>query len=131
MTIEEVDKPVSDDDWLAVKHQLEKMGRFWVVQIVLHLLRLMIQKGGDYGDRNDSLSNLTPDGWPGVLVRMRDKTFRVFNAFDRFKRSGKINFEVVEETICETLGDLANYAIIVIHLMLQGVRGGWFEPDEE
>jgi hypothetical protein len=73
-----------------------------------NMLRLFERKDRDYGP-----GNLSVMGLPGVVVRISDKTARLVNIVNSGQHAVK------EETVVDTLRDLANYAIIAV-LMAQG-----------
>jgi len=76
-------------------------------QILKELEAISNVKNNDYaGANNDPLANLREFGWKGGVVRISDKYFRLKN----FAKSEKLS--VKDETIIDTLNDLANYAIL-------------------
>jgi hypothetical protein len=76
-------------------------------QILKELEEIHNQKNNDYaGAGKDPLANLREFGWKGGVVRISDKYFRLKN----FAKSEKLS--VKNETIIDTLNDLANYAIL-------------------
>lgn len=79
-------------------------------QIANECVGLMISKQKDYGK-----DNILDFGEYGVLVRMNDK-------FQRLKNLNKSGKEPNNESIEDTLKDIANYAIISLML-----RRGQFE----
>ena len=68
------------------------------------------RKNADYTGKDDPLANLREFGWKGVVVRISDKYFRLKN----FAKHEKL--EVKDETIKDTLLDLANYALLCLIL---------------
>jgi len=76
-------------------------------QILKELEEIYNRKNNDYaGMGKDPLANLREFGWKGGVVRISDKYFRLKN----FAKSEKLS--VKDETIIDTLNDLANYAIL-------------------
>ena len=76
-------------------------------QILKELEEIHNRKNDDYAGQNkDPLANLREFGWKGGVVRISDKYFRLKN----FTKSEKLSIK--DETIIDTLNDLANYAIL-------------------
>jgi hypothetical protein len=69
-------------------------------------------KGRDYGEEQDGLRNLRRRGVRGVLGRMEDKMIRL----DNLIQPGR-EVKVQDESIEDTLIDLANYSLLLIILM--------------
>ncbi len=74
------------------------------------LIPLLRAKGHDYSGNDDYFSNLRDFGPMGLVVRIGDKYHRLKNFF----QSGKLMVE--EESIEDTLRDLANYALMTLVL---------------
>lgn len=85
---------------------------------ILHELRdLMIHKQRDYGP-----GNITAFGELGVLVRLSDKLERLKHLCLTTDDQGTVQWhptEPLNETVDDTLRDLANYAIIALMLRRQ------------
>ena len=71
-------------------------------------LKLIIKKNADYSSEQDPLQNFRMFGEYGFLVRMSDKLSRATQII----KSGKVN--VKNESIIDTLQDLANYSNLLI-----------------
>lgn len=75
---------------------------------IYNMLQLTTEKNNDYGGHTDPWKNFRTFGLKGIVVRMGDKFSRIHTALweDRpFK---------VQETLIDTLRDLAVYCIIAI-----------------
>ncbi len=83
---------------------------------------LVARKNADYGAEGDAFKNFSAgaffgvDPKTGVLTRMIDKLMRVSNLL---KRQGK----VADESIIDTLSDLANYAIFMRIMIEEDMKG--------
>lgn len=81
----------------------------------LELQKLMFdvqdKKGRDYGEENDGLRNLRRRGESGVVARMGDKMTRI-----EVLTSSNRAPHVADESIEDTLIDLANYCLLLIIL---------------
>jgi hypothetical protein len=73
------------------------------------MLAITSKKNNDYGGPVDPWKNFRDFGEVGIVVRMSDKFARIKTALVE-----KRDFEVADETIEDTLLDLANYAIICL-----------------
>lgn len=71
---------------------------------------LLNRKNSDYGD-----DNLVKYGELGIIIRMSDKLARLENL-----RTNKIDSKVDDETVEDTLKDLAGYCINYIRLLREG-----------
>jgi hypothetical protein len=89
-------------------------GKEYVVYVLANSL-LMDRKQQDYGPKN-----IAGFGTFGVLVRMNDKFERLKTLFGK----GKVRKRARNESVEDSLRDLANYAVIA--LLLE--RGEW--PNE-
>lgn len=88
--------------------------------ILNDLAILHTRKNHDYAEDSNPLSNLkrceklSIPPWVGCIVRMQDK-------FDRIENFAKMGFlKVADETIIDTLNDLAVYAILCRILYEEG-----------
>ncbi len=89
------------DDQIFLQLGLKTQASRAVISVMLSNLRLFDRKQQDYGPRNIS-------GWGtlGVIVRMSDK-------FERLKTLlGKKRRKPQNESVMDSLTDIANYAII-------------------
>ncbi len=68
-------------------------------------------KGRDYGEENDGLRNLRRRGVDGVVARMGDKMSRI----EILAQPGR-EAAVKDESLDDTLLDLANYCLLLIIL---------------
>lgn len=81
------------------------------------LLRPMREnKGHDYSGLEDTLTNLRPFGWPGVVVRIGDKWNRLLTLTKGFLASGEIVTKV-QESMKDTILDTINYLFILLVMM--------------
>lgn len=75
---------------------------------------VLINKGHDYSDTDDRLANFRLSemmglpAWKGILIRMSDKMARLL----QFSKKGLL--EVKDESLEDTLLDLANYAVLCL-----------------
>jgi hypothetical protein len=76
------------------------------------MFEVQAKKGRDYGEEKDGLRNLRRRGRKGVVARMGDKLTRLENLIESGREP-----EVKDETIEDTLIDLANYCLLLIILM--------------
>jgi hypothetical protein len=76
------------------------------------MFSVQAKKGRDYGEENDGLRNLRRRGVRGVFGRMEDKMIRL----DILTKPGRQAL-VEDESIEDTLIDLANYSLLLIILM--------------
>lgn len=85
---------------------------------------LLLQKGHDYSGTEDSYANLRSSSalgispWRGVLLRMSDKFSRLCN----FSCQGIL--KVKDESVEDTLLDLANYSLLCLVLFKEGQKEG-------
>ena len=84
-------------------------------QICNELTELYRKKNHDYGDSYHK--SFQKWGWPMVAIRLEDK-------LNRFETLIKSEGEVKDETMRDTLLDLANYSIMAI-LELDKERSNW------
>ena len=88
--------------------------------ILEELLELHDQKAADYGRGEDSLANIRASAefgikpWVGATLRANDKMHRL--------KSFVLNGSLKNESVEDSLKDLANYAILA--LMLYREKGG-------
>lgn len=80
------------------------------------------KKGHDYGG-DDPLAGFRDFGWPGIIVRIGDKYNRLKTFVNRLFRNGAAELRVGEETVRDTLLDLAAYALLAIILLDQERAG--------
>lgn len=73
------------------------------------MLNLTIKKNNDYGGETDAFKNFQEFGEFGILVRMSDKWARIKTALKE-----KRELKVKDETIDDTILDLAVYCIILL-----------------
>lgn len=81
-------------------------------------------KGRDYGEDVDALKNLRRRGVQGVVARMGDKLTRLENLTQPGKTA-----HVQDESIEDTLIDLANYCLLLIILREDEAGKNWEEYD--
>lgn len=78
-------------------------------KITGEMLALTTKKNADYANENDAFANFRTFGELGILVRMSDKFARLKTAlYDRKDMS------VSDETVEDTILDLATYAILLL-----------------
>jgi hypothetical protein len=99
---DEETKPFTRDDYLA---------RFQ--ELCAQMLQVTAKKNNDYANQNDPFRNFRRHGAYGVLVRLDDKYARL----ESVVKEGR-TLQVEDETIYDTLIDIANYAII-LRIMLE------------
>lgn len=75
------------------------------------MVTLQEAKGRDYGEEQDGLKNLRRRGVEGVVARMGDKMSRI----EVLTKPGREN-NVKDESVEDTLIDLANYCLLLIIL---------------
>ena len=94
------------------------MGHKMFYELLSKMKEIHDAKNSDYSETNDSLSNFKMSerfGIPshiGVLVRISDKYSRICQLINK----GEENNSVKDETIDDTLLDLANYCLLMIIL---------------
>jgi hypothetical protein len=81
--------------------------KYIFLDIASEIADMLIKKNADYGDKN-----LTKPGMAGIIVRLSDKLARLENLQDK---KGHVN-----ETIEDTLKDIAGYAINALRLRREG-----------
>lgn len=79
-------------------------------QLMEKMFEVQDAKGRDYGEDHDGLRNLRRRGQQGVVARMGDKLSRLESLI------GKKEVSVKNESIEDTLIDLANYSLLLIIL---------------
>ena len=77
-------------------------------QVCDEIVTVVIKKNHDYGD-----NNLLRHGLRGILIRLDDKSARLANLLDK---AGQVDDETVEDT----LKDIAGYAMQGIRLIREG-----------
>jgi hypothetical protein len=82
-------------------------------EICNQMLQVTTKKNNDYGGHTDPFKNFRRHGAYGVLVRLDDKYARL----ESVVKEGR-TLQVEDETIYDTLIDIANYAII-LRIMLE------------
>lgn len=75
------------------------------------IMAISENKGHDYSSSDDAMFNLRLFGIAGIIVRLGDKFFRLKAFYD------KGNFRVKDESLRDTMIDIANYAMLAILLM--------------
>lgn len=81
------------------------------VKLTQQMITLQSKKGLDYGEDSDGLKNLRRRGVQGVVARMGDKLSRL----ESLTQPGRV-ISVLDESIDDTLIDLANYSLLLIIL---------------
>ena len=74
------------------------------------------KKGHDYGG-DDPMAGFKDFGWQGIIVRIGDKYNRLKTFVNRLFRHGSAELQVREETVRDTLLDLAAYALLAVILL--------------
>lgn len=77
--------------------------------ITSEMLELTRKKNNDYGGESDPWKNFREFGELGILVRMSDKWARIKSALQE-----KRELQVSDETVEDTIKDLAVYSIILL-----------------
>jgi hypothetical protein len=93
-------------------------GHPWYYKLLLKAARIHRAKNVDYGGGNPLGNFMEAEGigikpWQGILIRMTDKWARIKNLTKRLIEGGG-GPEVKDESIEDTLLDLANYSILAI-----------------
>lgn len=78
-------------------------------EITKAMLELTRKKNHDYGGESDPFKNFQEFGELGILVRMSDKFARIKTALTE-----KREYAIRDETIEDTIHDLAVYSIILL-----------------
>jgi len=73
------------------------------------------KKGHDYGG-DDPIAGFRDFGWRGIVVRIGDKYHRL-KTFVQREIKGAASLRVSDETIRDTIQDLAAYAILALILL--------------
>jgi hypothetical protein len=81
------------------------------IELTQKMVELQSKKGLDYGEDGDGLRNLRRRGPVGVVDRMGDKLSRL----ESLIQPGRVA-AVSDESIDDTLLDLANYSLLLIIL---------------
>lgn len=88
-------------------------------ELIQRMFDVQDRKGRDYGEETNGLKNLERRGVSGVVARMGDKMSRL----EALTQPGRV-IAVVEETLEDTLIDLANYCLLLIILIRHGKKTG-------
>lgn len=86
-------------------------------ELTNQMLETTRKKNNDYGGHTDPFKNFRRHGAFGVLVRMDDKYSRLHTVIAEQRQ-----LQVADETILDTLIDIANYAIILRIMLEQKVE---------
>jgi hypothetical protein len=79
-------------------------------KITAEMASILRKKNSDYGGTVD---NISITGLPGISVRILDKAMRFYN----LTKTQENQQQVKEESIRDTLIDLANYCVIGVMLL--------------
>jgi len=106
-----------------MREQTNNSGHPMFHQLVKEMRKIHDQKNADYGNGNPlgnflEAEDFGVDAFRGVLVRLSDKYTRIKSLVKKEKMEG----EVKDESIEDTLLDLANYAIIAIVMRRQSKK---------
>ena len=101
MNQDEIDAILEYVDENAPETKIRKIGG--------EIVEMLIKKNHDYGD-----DNLVKRGLLGIIIRMEDKLARLDNLYIIPKKPH------VEESLEDTLKDIAGYAINAIRLLREG-----------
>lgn len=88
-------------------------------ELLAQMAATHIAKGADYSSPEDILSNLRSSeavgvpAWLGAMIRMSDKFERIRNLARKMAKDSGAAPAVADETIEDTLIDLASYALLV------------------
>lgn len=104
--IKELDEP--EEECLNVPDNIKQMRDLYV-----GLIQTYIDKNSDYGNSFDQ--SLAEFGLVASAVRMTDK-------LNRFKTLMDKPHSQVEESLCDTLLDLANYAVMTARCIKEGTE---------
>lgn len=83
-------------------------------QVLSEMLSMHVKKGADYGTGEDIFANIRASeefgipGWKGAVLRANDKMSRLKSFF--------VNGKLENESVTDSLLDLANYAVIALAL---------------
>ena len=101
LTQEEIEQLLDAIEEITPEMQIEKISK--------EIADMLIKKNHDYGD-----DNLVKRGLLGIIIRMEDKLARLDNLYIVPKKPH------VEESLEDTLKDIAGYAINAIRLLREG-----------
>ena len=101
LTQEEIEQLLDAIEEITPEMQIEKISK--------EIADMLIKKNHDYGD-----DNLVKRGLLGIIIRMEDKLARLDNLYIIPKNPH------VEESLEDTLKDIAGYAINAIRLLREG-----------
>ena len=101
LTQEEIEQLLDAIEEITPEMQIEKISK--------EIADMLIRKNYDYGD-----NNLVKRGLLGIIIRMEDKLARLDNLYIVPKKPH------VEESLEDTLKDIAGYAINAIRLLREG-----------
>ena len=114
-----------------MKDNYEKSGHPIFYELLEEMARIHSIKNQDYGDGNPLGNFMESEGlgipaFQGILVRMSDKWSRIKSLVKKERMLGKVKDESIEDTLI----DLANYAILAIVIrretqMSKVVKMGW------
>ena len=103
------------------------MGKEEFDKVLNELRELLINKNNDYSENEDYLSNFKMaeklgicSSETGILTRITDKLARVTQLL---KKEQKVNDESIEDT----LKDMANYAVILVCLLREKRKNNAFK----
>lgn len=105
-----------DLDKIEIKTRDQYIENF--THVVSEMIDLTRKKNNDYGGATDPWKNFREFGQLGILVRMSDKWARIKSALAE-KRELKVSDETVEDTIF----DLAVYSVILLLWIRSRQRG--------
>jgi hypothetical protein len=91
---------------MTMKERNEKFS-----ELMVKMYEVQFAKGMDYGEETDGLRNLRRRGVHGVVARMGDKMSRI----EILTQPGR-EAAVKDESVDDTLLDLANYCLLLIIL---------------
>jgi len=86
-------------------------------EITEEMLAVTTRKNNDYGGHTDPFKNFRRHGVYGILVRLDDKYSRLETVVKEQRE-----LQVADETILDTLIDIANYAIIMRIMLENGEK---------
>ena len=105
-------------DWEDKSEPAQQGGDAEVLALLDEVREMHIRKSADYGDGEDPLANIRASegfdvpAWVGALIRANDKMIRLQTA-----ARGQT---LVNESIEDSLLDLASYALIALKLFREG-----------
>jgi hypothetical protein len=102
------------------------MGHPRFYELLEEMKKIHDRKNSDYSKKEDPLSNFRQveefgiPAWVGVLVRITDKYSRIVQLTNKALNGEEA--EVKEESIKDTLVDLANYSVIAVILFEEWLK---------